>query len=368
MKLFRHIFVLLILAALCGCVRTEHFDVPEQEITFAVGGHTPATKTETVYNADDAIYAFNSKAYLYADGYMDAAQSFFGANGEIISARNASGDIITSGSVTEWAPSHPYYWPKSSNSYINFVSWYDKNGTPSISETTFSISGRTIVPDDAILLADVAWRYHANSSTYYTSGVPTLFHHLLSRVAVNIRATVAADPDDANDTYEVTVQSATLSGMYDTGSINLYNSDLLSCGTRAWQTTGNATLLWTPNTSSTETCNLVTSDTTINTSSTTILSERSFMPQNLSAGVVLDLVYTITSRSNGVITSSECDIPASIVLNTIKNNAGFAITQWTPGKRYTYNVAINPISREILLNPTLESDWTYGPDMSATVE
>ncbi|MBO4670470.1 MAG: fimbrillin family protein [Bacteroidales bacterium] len=369
MKQFRHIFAILILTALFGCVKTEYMEVPDQEILFSVGNYAPATKVAAL-NEVASVYAFNSKAYLYAEGYMDASQDFFGAAGETISARNASGNIVTSGSVSQWAPSHPYYWPKSSNSYINFVSWYDKNGTPSISETSFSISNRTIVADDEILLADVAWRYSANNDpgTYYTTGVPTMFRHLLSRVIVNLRASLTADPDNASNTYEVTLQSASLTGVYNTGSLSLSNSDLMSCGTRAWSSNGNSSLLWTPDTTSPASISLVSSNTTLGTTATNILAERSFMPQELEDGAILNITYTVTARSNGVVTNSECDIPATLVLNTIDNTAGFAITQWLPGKRYTYNISINPVSREILLNPTLESDWTYGPDWSATVE
>ena len=79
------------------------------------------------------------------------------------------------------------------------------------------------------------------------------------------------------------------------------------------------------------------------------------------------LTYTVTTKSNGTVTSQESDVPATLVLNTFKNSSNQAITQWVPNKIYTYNIVIDPRGNEILLNPTLTSDWGIN-DISATVE
>ncbi len=55
-------------------------------------------------------------------------------------------------------------------------------------------------------------------------------------------------------------------------------------------------------------------------------------------------------------------------MNTIKNTSDVAITQWVPNKKYTYNIAINPVGKEILLNPIVETEWSFEEDINVTVE
>ena len=179
------IFAVAALAA--GCAKVEVIDAPEREISFTVGNYAPATKAVAVTE----FTSFKSKGYLYAEG-VATVQDFFGANGETISVD----DPIN---PTEWTPSHPYYWPKSANSYINFVSWYDKNGAPTTATETslvWEIDGtnRTLASDDNILVADKAWFQKDNTfngeqytDDAITSGVPTLFKHLLAQVSVKAK-------------------------------------------------------------------------------------------------------------------------------------------------------------------------------------
>ena len=353
MKEFRHIMMIFALVALAaGCSKVEVVNTPEREISFTVGSYAPATKAVAVTE----FTSFKSKGYLYAEG-VTGAQDFFGAAGE----------TITFNGTDTWAPSHPYYWPKGESSYINFVSWYDKNGAPSsVSETAISWTNRTIAPDDNILVADVAWRYKENTSNgaqytgdAITSGVPTLFHHVLSRVQINVRATVAVDPNNANVTYEVSIQNARLEGIYQTGTMSLANTEMSSTGTRAWVSANNNDLLWSA-VGNAENVAVVSSNTIIPTTATAILPVRSFMPQNLGNDAKLVISYTITTKSGSTITSSESDIPATLVLNTIKNTSDIAINQWAPNKIYTYNLVINPVGDPILIEPAVEADWTAG--------
>lgn len=348
-----------VLVALVGCTKTELVPETGREISFAVGNYAHITKTAPVTE----FTSFKSKGYLYAEG-VDGAQNFFGASGETISFDGTS----------QWNPSHPYYWPKSSNSYINFVSWYANDGTAdfaptTVTETAFEIVGRTIGANDNILIADEAWRQTSNQNQYYTVGVPTLFHHVLSRVRINMRATTLTDPEIAGVTYEVTLQSAHLESIFQTGTMKLLNADLTTAGTRAWYSNASPTLLWTTvSGSNANDIEFVNSNTDIDTSYTDILAERSVLPQNLTDGAKLVLTYSITTKSNGVVTATESGIPATFVLNTITNTTDVPISQWVPNKKYTYNIAVNPVGNEILLNPIVESDWTFAADLNATVE
>lgn len=355
------IISLIVLAALAGCAKMETVSAPEQEVAFVVANYANRTKTESVTNE---FTSFSSKGYLYAEG-VEGAQNFFGTAGE----------TITYDGTSTWNPSHPYYWPKGSTSYINFVSWYANDGSNAIdpdtvSETTFEIRNHTVGANDNILIADEAWRQTTNLNEYYTTGVPTLFHHLLSRVRVNMKATLLTDPDLANVTYEVTLQDAHFEGIYQTGSLKLTNSDLNTTGTKAWTSANNnSTYLWTA-VSGSNTDNIAFPDTdiTIGTTPTAIQPVRSFLPQALGDGIKMVLTYTVTTKSNGTVTSEESNVPATLVLNTFRNSSNNqTITQWVPNKIYTYNIVIDPRGNEILLNPTLESDWGIN-DISATVE
>lgn len=357
------IFALVALAA--GCSKVEVVNTPEREISFTVGSYAPATKAVAVTE----FTSFKSKGYLYAEGVI-GAQDFFGANGE----------TITFNGTDTWAPSHPYYWPKSANSYINFISWYANDGTNDIvpntvSETAFEIVGRTIGANDNILIADAAWHYkeNTNNGTQYTgdvitSGVPTLFHHVLSRVKINVRATTAVDPSNANVTYEVSIQSARLEGIYQTGTMSLANTEMSSTGTRAWVSANNNDLLWSA-VGNAENIAVVSTNTTVGTAATPpILPESSFMPQNLGNDAKLVLNYSITEKNNENITYSESGLTATLVLNTIKNTSDIAINQWAPNKIYTYNIAINPVGEYILIDPIIEKDWINGGSDTVSVE
>lgn len=362
------------LVALMGCTKVESdFGGSEPRIAFEVGTYAQRTKAgeSSFLNefTDPANASFNSKAFLHA--YGEETQNYFG-NGEV---------ITWDASANEWAPSHDYYWPKSKLSYIDFFSWYDNSATPVLSYdessnptvATMTWSGRTIAPADNILIADAAWRQNANTSIYHLEhqsvvGVPTLFHHLLTNVQMNMSAATLTDPDNSSVTYEVVVQSVKIEGLYHQGTLTLTTSDPGAKGTSQW-TASNPNLLWAPSGAASDVVineNSSTDDIPLTPSAQTVLAARSFMPQQLTDNIILVIKYTVTTKSNDTVTSSECDIPATLVLNTIKNSSNVAINTWLPNKKYTYNIIINPISKEILLDPSVDN-WG-ALEFSATVE
>lgn len=363
MKKGRIIAILGILVGLTACTKVENYGAPER-ISYAVGNYASATKASS-YKDYEGLESFRSRAYLHAEGAAEGTE-FFTSN------------IIWDESAKTWAPSRDYYWPKHQESYINFVSWYANDGSADIepstvSETAFEITGRTIGADDRILVADEAWRQHFNSSTYQhngvSSGVPTLFHHLLSRVKLNMKVTTTTDPEIAGVTYEVSIQDVHFEGIFQRGNLRLQNADPSATGTREWYSSTSATYLWTTVAgSNSENVTVLDSETILGTDYQTVLSERSFLPQSMENDIKLCIKYSVTTKSNGVTTSQENEIPATVVMNTIKNTSDVAITQWVPNKVYTYNITINPIGREILLNPVVESEWSFEEDINVTVE
>ena len=355
MKTYRHILaIIIVLATLCGCVRMEVIDAPAKPVSFSVGSYQPGTKATALQNSDNGIYAFHSKGYLYAEGYMNSVQDFFGSTGETISARDASGNIVSSGSVAQWAPSHPYYWPKSSNSYIDFVSWYDKNGQPAAqaeNEITWTIDGttRSLSGDDNIMLADKAWHYNDNATEYVSvsgvsEGVPTLFHHLLSQVRVVVKASKLSD---AGITWTVNASNFTLGNVYTAGSITLTNQEpAVLPSTNPWTTSG-----WTTSGNKTTIAG-VSASTSINTTGIEMLPAYSIIPQTV-GNAYISFDYTVRTQydANNYV---EETIQTGIIRLSTFTGAG---TSWDMNKRITYIVTINPECNEILIDPQA-SEWT----------
>ena len=352
-----NIVLLGTVVGLMACTKVENAGVPES-IRYAVGSYAAATKVSE-YRAYESLDNFQSKAYLHAEGAAEGTEFFTSA--------------ITWDGAT-WSPEHEYYWPKHPQSYLNFVSWYANDGsaniTPdSVSETAFEINNRTVGANDRILLADEAWHQKVNTTTYYRSGVPTLFHHMLSRVKVNVKAINLTDPELTGVTYVITLQEAKFQGIFQTGSMSLTNATLDATGTRAWYSTSSPTYLWTTAAGSNAAdIEFVSANTNVTADYAAILAERSFIPQVLGDAIKLSLTYSVTTYSNSTMTATEHDIPANVVLNTVKNTMDQAITQWVPNKIYTYNLIIDPVGKEILLNPVVEAEWDFAEDINVTVE
>lgn len=346
MKRVLNIFHLLpgiAFVAVIACTKVEPMPAVDQEIAFAVGTYAQ-TKAEAV-DVVDGITTFRSKAFLHANGAATGTD-YFGAAGT---------DISKSG--TTWEPVRPYYWPLSAETWINFVSWYDNLGTPTTAtETVLSWENRSITATDNILYADEAWRFHGNlSNTYFTTGVPTLFHHALAQVAFTAKAEPLTDPDHSNVTWEVTVNTASISSIYSQGTLRLTNSDPATTGpvTRPWNAQAGS-MLWTP--SGSPAALAVGSNLALTASAQPLLAMRSVLPQTLGNTVILTLEYTVTCKSSGTVTSTET-ATRHIVMNTLKNSSNIPITEWAPNKKYTYNISINPVIGAIYLNPNV-SDWS----------
>ena len=328
---------------LMGCVKTEYVPAPDKEVTFAVGIYSPKTKAASII-AVDGIESFNSKGYLYAEGFMDHYQDFFGANGELISWNETN---------EEWVPSHPYYWPKSSESYINFVSWYDKNGAPTtVSETSlvWNIDGtdRVLAADDNIMYADEVWGYKQNNSpaTYgfdnVGEGVPTLFHHALAQLCVKVRASKLSDEGVS---WTISASNFIVGGIYTAGTLSLSTSEpaetpATSTWTGAWSTSGQR-----------KTINGVTAATNITTTGVDMFPMHSVIPQVLGS-TYLSFTYVIRTQYDEDNYIEETAQTGNIRFSSFSST----LTSWGQNKRITYTVTINPESNSILIDPEV-NDW-----------
>ncbi|MBO4340637.1 MAG: fimbrillin family protein [Bacteroidales bacterium] len=358
------ISVLGILVGLMACTKVEDSSAPVS-ISYTVGRYAYATKASSFLDTTDDN--FRSLATLHVNGAA-VGMEFYNTT------------ISWDETSHTWGPDRDYFWPKSPSSYINFVSWYANDGTNAIvpgtvSETSFIVT-RTIGADDSILLADEAWRFKDNNFLPHynfnsvSSGVPTLFRQMLSRVCIKISADPLEDEDDDTVTYEVTLNNLYLDGIYRTGTMTMVNSDPGTTGTVAWtpSTPGND-IYWSAADGTNDTpFVIVSSDTNITGTPSAVLAERSIMPQILNSEAILTAEYSITTKKNGNVIFREDSIISEITLNSVKNRSDENIVKWVPNKKYTYNLTINPVNAKILLNPTLEESWNVDQNQIMSVE
>lgn len=359
-------FIILAAAALtlsAACTKVSQDQTPDRKITFHAASYAPQTKGNASVLND--FTSFTCKAFLHADGYESTTQEFFGASGETISPDNTS-------NPTYWAPSHDYYWPKSSQSYINFIAWYDKNGDAPISstETALSWANYVVATDDNLLFADEAWRYKDNEHDLYdmdsvTEGVPMLFHHALAQLTIE----AAASPiSEGSTTWTVQLDTVKLAGVYNTGTLNLTNSDPGTANTpkawvgangNVWSSPSNATTI-----TMLERCTSTGAETgpgALTSSPTVMLNGQSVLPQAVTNDMKLTVVYSIYYKYNGNLYAKE-----RIKTETLLSAFSGSVTEWGMNKKITYTININPKTTVVKIDPAVE-EWVEVDAGSATI-
>ena len=346
----KYIIIAAAAIAAMACSKVEKVDAPDTKVTFQVASHTPQTKAHSLNS--ESITSFKCKAYMHGVG-VAGAQDFFGT-GETISYDSE---------VPEWRPSHDYYWPKAAASYVNFFSYYDNGGDPTITEGTMIWSNRTIGTGDNIMYADPAWRYNDNTTQadQYTddnihSGVPTLFHHALAQINIKAYASKVSVASLCN--WTIVLKNVALTNVYSQGTLSLAIDDPETAHTTtpwkaanktddpAWVTSGSAASL--------QPANLTVTATTSGTAQT-LLANQSVLPQaltNVHLTFNLDITTTYTAGQ-----SNQEIIPIDIPLATA-TPTGFGTTAWELNHKYTYVVKIDPSERRVLFDPAVAEEWT----------
>ncbi|MCR5326345.1 MAG: fimbrillin family protein [Bacteroidales bacterium] len=344
------------LTVMAACTKVEsNFNTPDKKVTFQAATYsTPQLRADTV-SVKSEFTSFTSKAFLHADGYENITQDFFGANGETISPDNAS-------NPSYWAPSHDYYWPKSSQSYINFIAWYDKNGDAptTATETALSWANYAVATDDNLLYAEEAWRFKSNDFDKYdkdavTEGVPMLFRHALAKLTIK----AAADPiADGNTTWTVQLDTVKLAGVYNTGTLSLTNADPgTEHTTVAW--TNAAGNVWSSPSNATEIAMLErctstgaeTNPSALTATPTVMLDGQSVLPQTLTDAHELTVVYSIFCKYSGTLLWKE-RMATSVKLTDFSGS----VSEWGMNKSITYTITINPQTTKVKIDPAME-DW-----------
>ena len=353
------------MTSLVACTKMEDM-APPRKITFETATYRPQTKAEVSIMSE--FTSFKCKAFLHAEGY-DETQDMFTSSGETIYAYT-DGDAVTttSSEVAYWAPSHDYYWPKGTSSYINFIGWYDNDNTmPSTASENQLVWTDYVVDevDDNLLYAEEAWHYKAtpDPAEYHkdgsvSKGVPMLFHHALAKLCIKAKVSdttkenVTGGAALGNTTWDVTLSNISLAGVYSQGTLTLTNTE--PSGTTA------ATNDWTATWASTGTAAPISMNaisTPLTQSEVDVLAMRTVLPQEVTSSMILSFDYNIITKFNGTEYAHEkihASIPLSSFEVTLGGNDG--IDRWNMNKKITYTIIINPVTTTIKIDPAMV-DW-----------
>jgi len=316
----KHLIIgLAALAAITACTKQVP-DGSRQEIAFRVANFI--TKANVAFTGED----FGTYSWHHAqDG--------------TVTPQMENEQVGRKGS--EWKTlNNTYYWPKSGSlDFISYAPYMADRSKVTVTERSLSFEAYSVDTDD-LMYADKAVNQTENITpgTYYevsgANGVPTLFHHALARLSFQVQASFldrTAD-DNSKTSWEVTLSEATLSGILNTGTLNL---TLASDGTR-WETAG-----WSADMSKTaDDIALVTGDPMVlTTAAQPLFGGNSFfvLPQDLMNGqqTITFSFVIVTHLPNG-----------NVLTETFEQTLDLAdlssIGSWEMNKNIVYTIQIRP--------------------------
>ena len=355
---------LVALAALTACSKVEMDSyAPARKVTFQAAAYVPQTKANASLWGE--FTSFSAKAFLHAEGYESETQDFFKtANNyiETITPYQSDGSAAASEANTAyWGPSHDYYWPKSSKSYLNFIAW---NGAAPATATEESLewtyyTNHEVGIADKLLYADEAWHYNANTAngTQYdddnvTSGVPMLFHHALAQLCFK------AVKNYAGSDKTVKITNFSLSGIYNHGSLALSNTDPGTASTtnewtlptgKVWAISGSKISL--PS-------SFPSGGVIPDADGEDLIAMQTVLPQTVTSDMVITLNYQITTTIGSEWYSIET-VSVSKNLSEITD-----VNSWKMGYQITYTITFDLSANTIKINPTVENWNTEGGSMA----
>lgn len=341
----RFFLAALAIAAIASCAKNEVVS-PEnqsQEITFqtVVG---PATKaldaTQVKFDEDNRFYSY---AFFLPEGkdwdtYYASAQKYITQS--LIQDTNPTTDAYS------WKnASATYYWPKQGS--LTFFAWTDNTSNPTVSGSSTAIlcennTGIQVLnysvtdnPNKDMMVAAVAKNKTANVNTYVTSGVPTLFSHILSNLTFKVKTT-----ENYSTSASFALKSLTLKNVYVDGD---YTQGSPSPSSTLWD-----------NHTTTASLPVYTNATgfpVTSTSAENVLVPASgnyyiVIPQTFSNDTpTIEVVYTITTNYTGN--------PVEETV-TVEEDLQTIYTEWEPGKRHELTISLS--LSEILWDPATV-DW-----------
>ena len=267
-----------------------------------------------------------------------------------------TGEEVTYKGGTTWSYSPLKFWDLTASNYTFYAflpaSKMASGTTAGIFESTAVSFANPTTNTEDILVASKEVRTRATGNSFMsTDAVELHFNHMASLVDFKVKKAESVGADAV-----ITITSATLTGVYDEGTLNVTGYD----GTTNKPTY--SAFGWTPTTSTktyTSTATpcvaeaVTTYDASGYASSTTsnpygnIFTSYVLMPQDLTKGQKLNLEYTIADTQATANYTAEVNleefVKASATYSNPDNtfNNGDAITGWMPGVHYTYYVTIS---------------------------
>lgn len=358
-------FITILAAALTfvGCSKVSpgapNTDGPDQPIKFQAANYVSSTKAGS--NIEFTGESFKVQAY-----YTGATTWATSTLSDVVTYMNGV-EVKKSNNV--WAPSDKdYFWPKTG--YLTFIGWAPATVTP-----TFNTSGATnfmtITPPATlsdIMVSDFAYDKNVSNAG---SGVPILFHHILSKI--NFKAKFVDTPDADGITHHAAITSLKFLKILDEGSYIIKGDEAGSTAdwTAKWSLGSNYNDLVGDNYKYENSSEILVGSTIssnftgdLKTGSVDLISDAFVFPQTLDNQSKIELTYVIYyCNSSGLVldkyevTSSSSVGDRQFQINTFSNSNG-TITSWEQNKIYTYTIVIDPNSdQKITFDPVVE-EWT----------
>lgn len=337
--------------AMAACSKTE-VNTPslDKAISFQVANYaSPVTKANVSFGTGNTFHT-NSWVHTMLNGA--ASTQAFMDNEEIAWNR--------AGFEKQWTPSRVYYWPKTG--YVNFFSYAGSINPTATAEDSITYTDATIDVADDILVADAAYEYTGNVATYKiddagVTGVPTLFHHMLSKVTFNVKLDATDAIPSADYEWEVVVDESKF-GYVNKGTAAFTFTDGEAANVanpvanvQTWNEAKDYAWTIVANNKDSELESTVIGATNKMTATNaakvsevkTLFNEISVLPQDLTndsdAWAQFSLTYTI--KSTYVPTSSTIEETVTIPLTNILTYVP-SITGWKMNYKYIYNIIIKP--------------------------
>ena len=253
-------------------------------------------------------------------------------------------------SAEYWKPEKDYFWPKNPNAYITFAAF---SPATAVKNGTFSYAGDGLTITDFQLPTDRGTQYELlyakrafdkkkndhvageyNGNEYL--GVNIVFQRALSAIKFHVSTESGAG--------KVWLKRLAIEGAYDKATFKENVTNQATTYTASPEWTGHA---YKNSTNSLcEPFNSLSMGGASDIGQSAVERESLFMiPQTLAEGVKLIIEW---EYQNGDRTEKEQDA-YTVNMNTL------GITEWLPGKKYTYNIKIN--LDKIYFKPTME-DWS----------
>ena len=227
----RHFGIALLSAAallpLAGsCTKVETVQVESRiGLDYNVALEQPRTKAATAYSTEDTF-----KSYAW---YLPAGQTW-SANKEDAVAYFS--DVTVKYQTDKWrGADQRYYWPKEGS--LSFWSYSPASlatkGNISVTKDGVTLTNWTVDAstnqDIDFMVADFKSDLKTNALTYGYYGVPTLFHHKLAKVTVQVSTAIAR-----SKTYDIKLYKVSFKKVYTTGSFTMTQATQNTKATESW--------------------------------------------------------------------------------------------------------------------------------------